>query len=92
MQIKESGRLWTLLIYKNERAVSFNKFLTNMQTMFTGFSKNGEIINESQKICLLFQKVRNPILNQINASLQVSYDLCQANIVTYYFISNSLTA
>ena len=49
--------------------MSFKKFLTNMQTMFTGFSDNGEIINDSQKIRLLFQKFHNPILTQIKASL-----------------------
>ena len=61
-----------------------------MQTMFTGFSDNGEITNDSQNICLLFQKVQNPILTQIKASLRVSYDLDQANTVTYNFISDSL--
>ena len=43
-------------------------------------------------ICLLFWKVQNPILTQIKASLQVSYDLNQANTVTYDFISNSRAA
>ena len=72
--------------------MSFEKFLTNMQTMFTGLSENGEILNDSQKIRLLFQKVQNPIMTQIKASLQVSYDLDQSNKVTYDFISNSLAA
>ena len=45
-----------------------------------------------QKIRLLFQRVQNPILTQIKASLQVSYELDQANTVTYYFISNGLAA
>ena len=61
-----------------------------MQTMFTGFSENGDILNESQKIRLIFQKVQNPILTQIKASLYVYYDLDQTNTVTYKFISNSL--
>ena len=61
--------------------MSFENFLTNMQTMFTGFSENGEILNDSQKIRLLFKKVQNPILTQIKASLHVSYYLDQANTV-----------
>ena len=61
-----------------------------MQTMFTGLSENIYILNDSQKICLMFQKVQNPILTKIKASLQVYYDLNQANMVTYNFISNSL--
>ena len=63
-----------------------------MQTMFTGFSENGEILNESQNIRLLFQKVQNPIMTQIKASFQVSYDLDQYNTFIYYFIFNFLTA
>ena len=89
---KEAEALWTPLIYKNERDMSFEKLLTNMQTTFTGFSENGEILNESQEIRLIFQKVQNPILTQIKASLQVSYDLDQSNTVTYDFISNNLAA
>ena len=57
MRIKESEELWTSPIYKNERAMSFDKFLKNMQTMFKGFYKNGDILNESHKIRLIFQKV-----------------------------------
>ena len=75
VRIKEAEVLRTLLIYKNDRAMSFDKFLTNMQTTFTGFSENGEILNDSQKIRLLLQMVQNPILTQMKASLQVSYDL-----------------
>ena len=55
--------------------MSFKKLLTNMQTMFPGFSENGEILNNLQKIRLLFQNFQNPILTQIKASFQVSYDL-----------------
>ena len=50
VQIKESEALQTSLIYKNERAMSFEKFLKNMQTMFIGFYENGEILNYLQKI------------------------------------------
>ena len=63
-----------------------------MQKIFTEFSDNGEILNDSQKIHLLLQKVKNPILTEIKASLQVSYNMDQSNIVTYDFISNSLLA
>ena len=72
--------------------MSFEKFLTNMQTMFTGFSNNVEILNDLQKIWLIFQKFQNPILTQIKESLQVSYDMDQANTVNHKFISNSLAA
>ena len=63
-----------------------------MQTMFTVFSDNGEIPNDSHNIRLIFQKVQKPILTQIKESLQVSYDMDQANTVTYDLISNILAA
>ena len=44
-------------IYNYEKAMSSEKLLKNTQTIFTGFSENGEILNDSQKIRLLFQKV-----------------------------------
>ena len=92
MQVKEAREFWTLLIYNNQTAMPLEKFFTNMRTMFTGLSNNEEILNDLQKIRLLFQKVQNPILTQIKASLQVSYDLDQANTVTYDFIWNSQVA
>ena len=61
-----------------------------MQTTLTRFSDNGEIINDSQKICIIFQKVQNPILTEIKAALQVSYDLYQDNTVTYELIAKIL--
>ena len=92
VRVTEAEALWTSLIYKNERAMSFYDFLKNMQTMFTGLSDNGEILNNSQKICLIYQKFQNSILIQIKASIKVSYDLDQSNTVTYDFISNILVA
>ena len=41
VRIKEEEALQTPLIYKNEKAMFFKKFLRNMQTMFTGFYDNG---------------------------------------------------
>jgi hypothetical protein len=61
-----------------------------MQAMFTGFDDNGEILNDTQKIRLLFQKVQSPILTQVKNVLQVSYDLNTDKIVTFDFIANSL--
>ena len=91
-RIKEAEELQTSLIYNNEIAMSFEKFLKNIQEMFTGFFENGEILNDSKKIGLLFQKVQKPIMTQIKASLHVSYDMYRDNIVTYDFIFNSLAA
>jgi hypothetical protein len=92
VRIKEAEVLRKTLHYKNERAMSFEKFLTNMQAMFTGFADNEEILTDAQKIRLLFEKVQCPSLNQVKSSLQVSYDLDQAGDVTFDFIANSMAA
>ena len=63
-----------------------------MHTMFTVFYDNVDILNDSQKIHLLFQKVQNPILTQIKSSPQLPYDMYQSNTVTYEYISNNLAA
>ena len=70
----------------------FQKFLTNMQAMFTGFKDNDEILTDAQKIRLLFQKVQSPSLTQVKNALQVSYDLDKAGEVTYDFLANSMVA
>jgi hypothetical protein len=71
--IKEAEVLRNTLHYKNERAMSYERFFTNMQTMFTGFEGDGEILSET--IQLLFDKVQNPNLTTIKNTLQVSYSL-----------------
>jgi hypothetical protein len=83
VRIKEAEILRNSLHYKNERAMSFEKFLTNMQAMFTGFEDNDKILTDSQKIRLLFQKVQSPSMTQVKNALQVSYDLDKEGEVNY---------
>ena len=90
IRIKEAEVLRNSLQYKNERSMSFDKFLTNMQSMFSGFEDNDEFQTDSQKIRLLFSKVQAPNLVQVKSALQVAYDLDGDTSVTYDFIANSL--
>ena len=92
VQIKEAEVLRKTLHYKDERAMLFKKFLTNMQSMFTGFADNEEVLTDQQKIRLLFEKVQSLVSTQVKASLQVSYNLDQTSDVTFDFIANSLAA
>ena len=48
--------------------MSSEKFLTNM---------NNDLLTESQKIRLLFQKFHSPSQTQVNNAFQVSYNLDQ---------------
>ena len=54
--------------------------------MFLKIYENRDILNDLQKIHLLFHKFQNPILTQ------VSYDLDLSNTVTYDFIANILAS
>jgi hypothetical protein len=90
VRIQESQVLRTTLHCKSERTMPFDKFLTNMQSMFTGFADNEEILTEAQKIRLLFAKVQSPNLALVKSNLQIAYDLDQTGEVTFDFIANSL--
>jgi hypothetical protein len=92
VMIKEAEVLRNSFYYKNERAMSFEDFLTNMQAMFIGFEDNDKLLTDAQKIRLLFQKVQSPSLTQVKNALQVSYDLDKAGEVTYDFLANSMAA
>jgi hypothetical protein len=73
--------------------MSFEKFPTNMQAMFTGFEDNNELLTDAQKIRLLFQKVQSPSLTQVKNALQVSYNLDKAGKVsTHDFLANTMAA
>jgi hypothetical protein len=72
--------------------MSFKKFLTNMQAIFTGYEDNDKILTDTQKIWLLCQKVQSPSLTQVKNALQVSHDLDKAGEVTYDFLANSMAA
>jgi hypothetical protein len=61
-----------------------------MQSVFTGFADNEEILPEAQKIRLLFAKVQSPNLALVKSNLQIAYDLDQTGEVTFDFIANSL--
>jgi hypothetical protein len=92
VRIKEAEVLRNSLHYKNERAMSLEKFLTNMQAIFTGFKNNKELLTDAQKIQLLFQTVQSPSLTQVKNALQVSYDLDKVGEVTYDFLANIMAA
>jgi hypothetical protein len=91
IRLDEAEQLRRNLTYKNERVLSFDKFLTSMQRMFQGFYDAGEAYLEPQKIRVLFEKIQSPALQVAKSALMVSRDLDVAGTVTYDFIANSLS-
>ena len=57
--LAEANRLRESLHYKNERSLSFEKFLSMMQEMFNIYSKEDQELSEKAKIDLLFAKVQH---------------------------------
>jgi hypothetical protein len=56
IRIKEAEVLRNNLTYKSERTMSFEKFLTSMQSMFTGFNDNDEVLNIMPRRFACFSK------------------------------------
>ena len=57
VRIKDAEVMMNTINHKNYRDMSFEKFLTNMKSIFTGFEYNGELFTEAHNIQLLSQKV-----------------------------------
>ena len=47
--IKEAEFLRNTLHHKNEKVISFKKFLTNIQSVFTGSEDNNEVLTKPTK-------------------------------------------
>ena len=58
--LAEANRIRDTLYYKNERSLSFEKFLNKMQEMFNIYAKEDQDLSEKGKIDILFAKVQNP--------------------------------
>ena len=91
-QIKEVEILSNTLHYNSERVMSFEKFLNNMQSMFTVFEDNNKLLTKAQNIWLLFQKVQIPSLTQVKNKLQVLYNLYQDEAFKFDFVTKSMAA
>lgn len=57
--LAEANRLRESLHYKNERSLSFEKFLSLMQDMFNIYSQEDQELSDKAKIDLLFSKVQH---------------------------------
>jgi hypothetical protein len=91
IRLEEAEQLRKTLMYKNERVLSFDKFLTSMQKMFQGFYDAGEEYLGPQKIRVLFEKIQCPALSTAKSALMVAHDLDATGTVNYAFIVNSLS-
>ena len=91
--IREAEVLRTALSCKKERVVSSEKFLASTQAVFAGFEDSGEVLTNTQKTRLLFQKIQSPSLAQVKSVLKAQLGLdVGAMTITRDFVPNSLAA
>ena len=89
--IAETERLRDSLFYKNERAMPFETFLTNLQKMFNIFDKEGEAMEEDAKLRTLFKKIQHVSLLKTVEALKVQ-QRTSPTAVTYTVAANHISA
>ncbi len=88
-RIANARKIKTILHYKSERALPFNKFLDTLQTMFTIFEEEKEPLTELAKVDELLTKVQNSRLAATVAQLR--YQLNTTG-VTFTVAANHLNS
>ena len=88
--LADADRLKETLHYKNERAMTFEKFLTNMQKMFNIYDKESEKVPEDQQVRILFNKIKSKDLESAINALKAQ--ATTGTIITYTMATNHLSA
>ena len=88
--LADADRLKETLHYKNERAMTFETFLTNLQKMFNIYDKENEVVPEDQQVRILFKKIKNKDLEiAVNA---LKAQATTGTNITYTMATNHLSA
>ena len=83
-RISVAESMSTTLIYKHERAMSFNVFLEKAKKMFEIYSECNEVKSEKEKLRWLFNAIRSDALKLTVEAIQVAID---QNVGAYTFDS-----
>ena len=70
-RLKDAEKMQKTLHYKNERAMTYDQFLTKIQEMFTIFEECGQPMYDKQKLDFLFERTQHPDLKQHISTLEV---------------------
>ena len=85
----EADRLHESLMYKSERAMSFEVFLTQCQKMFNIYEKEGEPMADDAKVRFLFKKVQHAGLRSSIDALKATQTI--GTEITYTMAANHLS-
>ena len=84
----EADRLKESLHYKNERAMTFEIFLTQCQKMYNIYEKEEEGMSEDAKIRFLFKRIQHPALQPAIEALKVKQSTNED--LTYSQVANHM--
>jgi len=84
----EADRLKESLHYKNERAMTFEIFLTQCQKMYNIYEKEDEGMSEDAKIRFLFKRIQHPALQPAIEALKVKQSTNED--LTYSQVANHM--
>ena len=87
--LAEAEHLFETLHYKNERALTFETFLTKTQKMFNIFEKHGEPMGNDAQVRFLFKHVQHPELEAPIEALRVLQS--GGDVITYTRAANHLS-
>ena len=88
--LADADRLKETLHYKNERAMTFEMFLTNLQKMFNIYDKEDEEVPEDQQVRILFNKIKSKDLESAVNALKAQ--ATTGTNITYTMATNHLSA
>ena len=87
--LAEAEHLFETLHYKNERAMSFEMFLTKCQKMFNIYKKQGEPLSDEARVRFLFKHVQHPDLEMPIEAMKFAQS--GGEVVTYTRAANHLS-
>jgi hypothetical protein len=71
-RVNEANKVWDMLVYKNERAMSFEEFCKKFQKALQHFVRAGRAKHDGDVIDWIWTHVQNSELSQIVAALKAS--------------------
>ena len=90
-RVVEADMLKETLHYKSERALSFEKFLTQCQKMYNIYAQHGKAMAEDAKIRFLFEQVQHAGLTGAIEAMEAKITTELAGTVTYTTVANHMS-
>ena len=87
-RIAEAERLRDTLVYKNERNLTFETYITKCEKMYNIFENHGEKMEEDAKMRFLFKNMQHSGLDADIAALKASITTNPAGTITYSTVYN----